>query len=702
MLILKKSKGGSLARNLFSASALCALIVTQAQASEDWLEGMNEPLVSAITPTRIKKSALEQPVSVTVLDREFILATGASEIAELMAFVPGMARGFRANREQSIAYHGLSSVNPKRMQVLIDGMSIYDAGLSKVDWRHIPLTVNQIERIEITRSPSAAVYGTNSFSGIINFISRKVSEQDNLVLSATRSTDETSRFNIASRFGDADNAIALHYEYQTDTGFKDTKDDSKQHRVKIQHAVSGVNWQSTTQVSYVEDDFDGDHPDEVDQTSSESQDIYLQNQSSWQVRDDLELKVNQYFYQKHSEDNWSSCFHPSFISEEFANLYQQAPEIMAALLAGQIGIQDAAQLPEVAQLAVMNYLSYGGPEAQPVCGSAENYTDQIRKQFELQATWVINDSVKLAAGGYWRQDRLDSNVYLKANGWQNKNALVTFANVEYRVHSDLTFDFALMNEKLAQDKDAFSPRIAVNYKLCQHCSVRFNYSYTEREPGEFEQNGQFKYFIKDIEPNPYQLTQGEYFLSNGSDNQLTSEKMRAWEIGYHYNNWSSGLDLDINFFYQQMTDLINQGVRIEEFIYENDLDADLTGLETELNWQINRNDFIKFNWTQLNWQLKNKHFFNRGLFSAKTQLAGFYAHQFETWQSGFGAVYSDVEEAGELSQLQTYLKKPINLNSYQLILGLNSYYRIDNSVKKYRLAEFDSNWLVSFKAELIW
>ncbi|MCU4677125.1 TonB-dependent receptor [Catenovulum sp. 2E275] len=669
---------------------------------DDWFNLENKPLITAITPTRIQKSALEQPVAVTVLDRDFIQSTGANEIAELLAFVPGMARGFRANREQSLAYHGLSSVNPKRMQVLIDGMSVYEAGLSKVDWRHIPLTVDQIERIEITRSPSAAVYGANSFSGIINFISRKVSEQDKAVMSAYRSTDETTKLAMAMKFELKEHVFSVHYQYQAEHGFKNYDDNSQQHRVKLQHYVTGENWQSNTQVSYVEDDFGGDHPDEVDLSSSESQDVYIQNQSNWQINNNLELKLNQYYYKKHTQDNWQACFHPSFLSTEFGLLYQEDPTLIAALLSGQISIEQVTQLSPVAQAAIMNFLSYGGVQATSICGASENFVDQIRKQIELQASWIASDQLKLVVGGYWRQDELNSNVYLKPDNWESFDSFVSFANIEYRATDKWVFDLAVMNESHEKSSDSLSPRVAVNYQACDNCSLRLNYSYTERKPGEFEQNGQFRYFIKDIEANPYQIEQGYYFLSSSAQNQLTSEKMKAVELGYHFNSWSTGIDLDVNLFHQQMTDLINQGIRIEEFIYENDLNVDLTGLETELNWQINQANFVKFNWTQLNWQLKQAKLTNQGLYSPASSVALFYSHQAQNWQTGLGGLYSDVKEAGTLTQLQAYLRKPVSLYNHKLILGLNTYYQTGQSKKRYQLSEFESRWLISLKAELIW
>lgn len=671
-------------------------------AEHDWLLNDEPSLAAAITPTRIKKSALEQPVAVSVLDRQFIEASGATTIVELMAFVPGMARAFRSNREMSIAYHGLHSINPKRMQVLIDGMSIYDAGLSQVDWRHIPLTPEQIERIEITRSPSAAIYGSNGFNGIINFISRKIPEQAKLKAQLYQNSDQTQQINVSGKLGDMGNAIALHYQYQKHKGFEQVDDTSRQHRFKAQHQLQQDNWQSMTQISYVTDNFVGEYPAEVDQSISESDAWYVQNQTHWQMTQNFELKLNQYYYQKRNHADWQGCFHPSFLSAEFTQLYQAQPTLLNALLAGDIKLEQVNQLSPKAQDAVFNYLSYGGPQAQSICGQANNYTEQMRKQIELQMTWVVNDQLKMVTGGYWRQDKIDSNVYLQHSGWQTFNSFVAFANLEYRAHPDVLVDIALMNEKHQQGADSLSPRIAVNYQACEHCSFRFNYSYTERIPGEFEQNGQFLYHINQIEPNPYQITQGQYFLSSSAQNHLNAEQMQAFELGFHYYNWHLGLDIDLSLFHQSMTDLINQSVMLERFNFANDLNADLSGIEIETNWQLNRFNQIKLSGSVLHWQLKQAISTNDSVFTPAKSLAIFHAYQPHNWQIGWGGVFQHVKEAGDLSQLQMYVQRPLTLFKQNVTVGVHSFYRVDKSRRSYQLSEFNNDWLLAFNLELTW
>lgn len=74
----------------------------------------------------------------TVLDSELIRASGARDIPELLRLVPGMMVGYNAGNQPTVNYHGSNVNDARRMQVLIDGRSVYRAGLATVDWSDIP------------------------------------------------------------------------------------------------------------------------------------------------------------------------------------------------------------------------------------------------------------------------------------------------------------------------------------------------------------------------------------------------------------------------------------------------------------------------------------------------------------------------------------------------------------------------------------
>jgi outer membrane cobalamin receptor len=49
----------------------------------------------------------------------------------------------------------------------------------------LPVTLEEVDRIEVTRGPNAASYGANSFTGIINIITRHPAQDKGTLFSAT-------------------------------------------------------------------------------------------------------------------------------------------------------------------------------------------------------------------------------------------------------------------------------------------------------------------------------------------------------------------------------------------------------------------------------------------------------------------------------------------------------------------------------------
>jgi len=85
-------------------------------------------------PVVLSANRLEQPVSdaavsISVIDRETIEASGARTIPEVLRLVPGIQVGYSGNEfgdepKYVVTYHGHSEQYSKQMQVLVDGRSI--------------------------------------------------------------------------------------------------------------------------------------------------------------------------------------------------------------------------------------------------------------------------------------------------------------------------------------------------------------------------------------------------------------------------------------------------------------------------------------------------------------------------------------------------------------------------------------------------
>ena len=140
-----------------------------AGAYEPFLDSPALPEV--LTATRLQQAPAAVPGSISVIDRELIKASGAREITELLRLVPGMLVVPEGNTT-NVNYHGGLAAGARRLQVLVDGRSVYRPALAQVDWVDIPVALEDIERIEVFRGPNTVSYGANALLGVINIITR--------------------------------------------------------------------------------------------------------------------------------------------------------------------------------------------------------------------------------------------------------------------------------------------------------------------------------------------------------------------------------------------------------------------------------------------------------------------------------------------------------------------------------------------------
>jgi len=111
------------------------------------------------------------PSSFTIFNRKMIERTGATTIAELLRFVPGL----EVIRENNGTYHLIvrGNYSDRRVLILWDGQPLNHLLLRRALNFVGALPVDILERIEISRGPSSAVYGSYAVGGVINLVPRR-------------------------------------------------------------------------------------------------------------------------------------------------------------------------------------------------------------------------------------------------------------------------------------------------------------------------------------------------------------------------------------------------------------------------------------------------------------------------------------------------------------------------------------------------
>ncbi|ANG64474.1 hypothetical protein A8C75_19700 [Marinobacterium aestuarii] len=181
--------------------SLCTMAATQpdepgqAMFSESDFYAVIPEVISA---TRITQKLTEAPASISLIDRDMIHASGALNITDLLRLVPGF-QAFHVNANKfGATYHGVSDDFPRRLEVLVDGRSIYLPLLSTVDWNSLGLSLDDIERIEVVRGSNVPTYGSNAFLGAINIVTRSPYSETGASLKVLGGSQDTRR--VEGRF----------------------------------------------------------------------------------------------------------------------------------------------------------------------------------------------------------------------------------------------------------------------------------------------------------------------------------------------------------------------------------------------------------------------------------------------------------------------------------------------------------------------
>lgn len=158
--------------------------------------------------TKFKQPLFEAPSSVSVFNSEQITNLGITKLSELLRLVPGIYITESERHLEKIFIRGVgtsSSYNDKIL-LLLDGIPQREIffGHAFID-EYLP--VENIEKIEVIKSPSSSLYGTNAFGGVINIITKKPDKLKSSSISLGLGSSEARLLS----FG--------HYQYMMDCEF---------------------------------------------------------------------------------------------------------------------------------------------------------------------------------------------------------------------------------------------------------------------------------------------------------------------------------------------------------------------------------------------------------------------------------------------------------------------------------------------------
>jgi iron complex outermembrane receptor protein len=145
--------------------------------------------IEVTSVTRGDSTVGRSPAAITVISQDDIRRSGATSIPEALRMAPGLEVAQIDNSTWGISARGFNSSTANKLLVLMDGRSVYTPLYSGVFWDVQDTLLQDVERIEVIRGPTGALWGANAVNGVINIITKDAKDTQGVLFSLGGGTE---------------------------------------------------------------------------------------------------------------------------------------------------------------------------------------------------------------------------------------------------------------------------------------------------------------------------------------------------------------------------------------------------------------------------------------------------------------------------------------------------------------------------------
>ncbi len=167
-----------------------------------------------VTGSRTTRLLKDVPVPTKVFKAKDIKAIAPSSFADILQYIlPGVEFTKHGSRDQFNA----QGFDESSMLFLVDGELITTGSTSGIDFERI--NPDDIERIEVLRGASSALYGSNAIGGVINIITRSAKSPLHVSASARLDSRAGQKYDVSAGVKRGMIASQTSAQYRTDAGY---------------------------------------------------------------------------------------------------------------------------------------------------------------------------------------------------------------------------------------------------------------------------------------------------------------------------------------------------------------------------------------------------------------------------------------------------------------------------------------------------
>ena len=512
---------------LLAAGVHCGPVAAEMSEAEYF-----EDVPIVLSASRLSQSLNDTPASVTVIDQEMIRASGFRDIPDLLRLVPGFSVAYTRDNTWAVGYHGAADAFSRRFQVLVDGRSIYSAAYGAVSWSELPLSIDDIDRIEVVRGPNAATFGANSFFAVINIISKDAAQTPGVFLS--QQLGEQGMAGTTMRYGKVQGDLRYRLTLSSQSRDRFEKDDPR--------------------------------PARHDKLFEQTQTYFINGRLDYRlsVRDEISAQFGL------TQGDWQA----GRLSRPIEPRQQDVQAGYTQIKFRRVSGPDDEWLLHFYHSR--NRLDAPASQAfGPVTLIGDTDAVQTRTSLEFQANNRLTPMLRSVWGAEIREETLTAPLYLNTHKTLRGMLSRAYANLEWRAQPDLLLQGGAMLEHHYYSGTDISPRIAANYEFLPDHTLRLNLSQAYRTPTFFEQRGNLTFYSTSGIPVST--------ITIPANDDLAPERVLSREIAYIGQYKPAHLQWDVKLFRDQVEDYIR--AKGSPGKYKNVGDFRVQGADAHLDWQ---------------------------------------------------------------------------------------------------------------------
>lgn len=512
----------------------------------------------ALPATRLNLSRHDAPTSTTVITREEIQQRGYRNIPDIFRSVPGFRVSQSSGGSFYVSYHGYGTAYSRRMAIAVDGVPIMQAEIPSIWWYRLPIAIDDIAKVVVTRGTNVASLGDNAFLASINFITTSPQDDyhDVTVTSEYGSQhDAKGLVRGQGRWGATDFVASVSSD--STRGFdEDEQGENRDDDV----GVLRLNAKSTTQIdsttrlelhaatlkSQRDSKIDAFGVTDTDPVKSRVHVLGATWAQDISSTESVDFHLN---YSKTEEDfRHTGCYPAMGYYKSIAELYALNPQYAQSILffetySGRITADEARLAADFYSTA----LRYFPQSTQSVCAKFNQDREGWQGEGEVEYRLGWGEMNETIVGANFGKRTATSDTIL--GGTNERDQFRLFTETAYIFDAE-TLNFGAMLEKIEHiDGIHLAWRSAWSHHFSASQSVRTELSHSFRTPAMAENERTYVYSPELLTPLPWGPEDTAFAYSSKGRGSDTPETIQSVAIGYLFTPSSRDISVDAKVFH---------------------------------------------------------------------------------------------------------------------------------------------------------